>query len=189
MSLDPTAVAVIVVAGGRSRRFGRDKLEEQVDGRRLLDGALGAARACADCVIVVGPPRDGLPSDVIEVQEQPAYSGPFAAVATALPLVDADVVVVLAGDLLDPAPLVPLLIAALETQPEAEVAVTVDAEGRRQPLLAAFRTGALRAGVSGVDPQDRGAYTLLDGLRIVEVHDTSHWSQDIDVPEDLPHGG
>jgi CTP:molybdopterin cytidylyltransferase MocA len=108
-------------------------------------------------------------------------------VATALPLVEADVVVVLAGDLVDPAPLVPLLLAALEAQPEAEVAVTVDAEGRRQPLLAAFRTAALRAGVSGVDPQDRGAYTLLDGLRIVEVHDASHWSHDIDVPDDIPH--
>jgi len=189
MGIDRTAVTAIVVAGGRSHRFGRDKLEEQIGGRRLLDGSLDAARACADSVIVVGPPRGGLPPDVIAVQEQPAYSGPFAAVATALPLVEAGVVMVLAGDLLDPGPMLPLLLAALEAHPEAEVAVTVDVEGRRQPLLAAFRTAALRAGVAGVDPQDRGAYTLLDGLRIVEVHDPSHWSHDIDVAEDLPHGG
>jgi len=186
MSPEPTTVAVVVVAGGRSRRFGRDKLAVDVHGHRLLDGSLEVARALTAEVLVVGPPRDDLPPGVIQVQEEPAYSGPYAAVATALPLLGAAVVVVLAGDLLAPGPLVPLLLEALAEHPEADAAVTVDAEGRRQPLLAAFRTLALRAGVAGVDPQDRGAYTLLDGLHVVEVHDPASWSKDVDVPTDLP---
>jgi molybdopterin-guanine dinucleotide biosynthesis protein A len=186
MPSTPPDVAVIVLAGGRSRRFGRDKLAEVVDGHALLDGALTAAQDHASQVLVVGPRRDDLAPAFVQVQEEPAFSGPFAAVATALPYVVAGTVVVLAGDLLDPGPLLPLLLEALEAQPEADAAVTVDPEGRRQPLLAAFRVAALRAGIAGVDPFNRGAYTLLDGLRLVEVHDPAHWSRDIDFTDDLP---
>jgi molybdopterin-guanine dinucleotide biosynthesis protein A len=186
MPSTPPDVAVIVLAGGRSRRFGRDKLAEVVDGHALLDGALTAAQDHASQVLVVGPRREDLPAAFVQVQEEPAYSGPFAAVATALPYVEAGTVVVLAGDLLDPGPLLPLLLQALESEPEADAAVTVDPEGRRQPLLAAFRVAALRAGIAGVDPFNRGAYTLLDGLRLVEVHDPAHWSRDIDFTDDIP---
>jgi molybdopterin-guanine dinucleotide biosynthesis protein A len=185
MSPQRPDVAVIVLAGGRSQRFGRDKLVESIGGRRLLDGALDAALDMTSAVVVVGPPRT-LPPDVVQVREEPAFSGPFAAVAAALPQIEAGVVVVLAGDLLEPAPLLPLLVEALGVEPDADVAVTVDAAGRRQPLLAAYRVAALRAGIAGVDPYNRAAYTLLDGLHVVDVHDTAHWSRDIDEPGDLP---
>ena len=187
MSTQRPDVAVIVLAGGRSRRFGRDKLDARVEGRRLLDGALDAALGVTSAVVVVGPPR-GLPPDVVRVREEPAFSGPFAAVAAALPQVEAAVVIVLAGDLFEPAPLLPLLVEALGAAPDADAAVTVDSDGRRQPLLAAYRVAALRAGIAGVDPCNRGAYTLLDGLHVVEVHDPAHWSRDIDEPDDLPTG-
>ena len=41
---DRVTVAAIVLAGGRSSRFGRDKLAEPVDGRPLLDHAIDAVR-------------------------------------------------------------------------------------------------------------------------------------------------
>ena len=49
-------ISVIVLAGGRSRRFGRDKLAEPVDGRPLLHHAIDAVRPIATEIIVVAAP-------------------------------------------------------------------------------------------------------------------------------------
>jgi len=188
-----TAVGAIVLAGGRSTRFGSDKLVTEVGGRALVLHAIDAARAVAAQLVVVGPVTDVLPDDVTVVREDPPHSGPYAAVAAGLAALDDDatVGVVLAGDLLDPAPLLPALLDALQgpqhsgpVRPEA--AVAVDAEGRRQPLLAAYRVDPLLAGVSGVDPQGRAAYALLDGLHVVEVADLGMHARDVDAPTDLP---
>jgi molybdopterin-guanine dinucleotide biosynthesis protein A len=181
-------VGAVVLAGGRSRRFGTDKLAAQVAGRPLLDSAVSAARAAADAqVVVVGPVERPLPEGVLVTREEPAYAGPFAAVAAGLALVDADVVLVLAGDLIDPAPALPALLGALAGDPHADAAVLLDATGRRQPLLAAFRVTPLRGCVVGVDTVGRAAGELLDGLHVVEVHDDGDWSRDVDAPGDLPH--
>jgi molybdopterin-guanine dinucleotide biosynthesis protein A len=187
MSSSTPHVAAVVLAGGRSRRFGSDKLEAEVAGRPLLDRALETALAVADAeVVVVGPVGRRLPVGVLQTQEEPAYAGPFAAVAAGLALVDAEVVVVLAGDLLDPAPAVAELLAALAAHAHADAAVMLDAEGRRQPLLSAFRTTPLRACVAGVDTDGRAASELLDGLHVVEVDGPDAWSRDVDFPGDLP---
>jgi molybdopterin-guanine dinucleotide biosynthesis protein A len=187
MASDLPRIAVLVLAGGRSRRFGSDKLAAEVGGRPLLDSALEVALATADAqVVVVGPAERALPAGVLVTREEPAYAGPFAAVAAGLELVDADVVVVLAGDLLDPAPAVPALLAALAADAHADAAVVVDTDGRRQPLLAAFRTTPLRGCVVGVDTDGRAANELLDGLRVVELSDPAAWSRDVDSPGDLP---
>jgi molybdopterin-guanine dinucleotide biosynthesis protein A len=179
--------AAIVLAGGRSRRFGGDKLATEVDGRPLLDRALHVALASADAqVVVVGPEEREVPEGVLVTREEPAYAGPFAAVAAGLELVDAEVVLVLAGDLLDPAAAVTDLLAALARDPHADAAVVVDAGGRRQPLLSAFRVVPLRGCVVGVDTDGRAASELLDGLRVVELRDPGPWSRDVDSPADLP---
>ena len=186
-------VAAIVLAGGRSTRFGTDKLVTEVGGRALVLHAIEAARAVAHRIVVVGPESVTLPGDVVVVREDPPYSGPFAGVATGLAMLDDDVavVVVLAGDLLDPAPMLPRLLSALHGPqhagaPQPEVAVTVDVDGRRQPLLAAYRVEPLLAGTAGVDPYGRAAYALLDGLHVVDVADDGAHARDVDTPDDLP---
>ena len=188
-----TSVGAIVLAGGRSTRFGSDKLVTEVDGRALVLHAVEAAHTVAAQVVVVGPVSDVLPDDVTVVREDPPHAGPYAAVAAGLAVLgDAvTVVVVLAGDLLDPAPLLPALLVALQGPQHSDVvrpeaAVAVDAEGRRQPLLAAYRVDPLLAGVSGVDPQGRAAYALLDGLHVVDVPDLGMHARDVDAPTDLP---
>lgn len=182
-----TRVAAVVLAGGRSRRFGTDKLAAEVSGRPLLDSALTTALAAADAgVVVVGPVERELPPGIVVTREEPAYAGPFAAVSAGLELVDADVVLVLAGDLLDPSAAAPALLAELDAAPHADVAVVVDAEGRRQPLLSAFRVPALRGCVAGVDTTGRAAGELLDGMHVLEVRDPAAWSRDVDTPDDLP---
>jgi molybdenum cofactor guanylyltransferase len=180
-------VTAIVLAGGRSTRFGgADKLAADVGGRSLLAGVLRAAQSLTPQVVVVGPERPDVPRWVVRVREEPAYAGPLAAVVAALPHVDGAVAVVLAGDLIDPSPAFDPLLAALEGDESLDGAVVVDREGRRQPLLAAYRVAALRTSLAGLDPVGRAASRLLDGLTVAEVRDLGTWSRDVDAPDDLP---
>ena len=178
-------LATIVLAGGRSTRFGSDKLAVALNGTPLVSHAIEAARAFGAEVVVVGPDGPGLPVDVTVVREDPPYSGPYAAVAAGLGAVDPDasVVLVLAGDLVDPGALLPRLVAAVEAG--AEAAVALDSSGLRQPLLAAYRLVPLLGGIVGVDPVNRAASELLDGLHVVEVPDLDRHARDIDTVEDL----
>jgi molybdopterin-guanine dinucleotide biosynthesis protein A len=178
-------LAAIVLAGGRSSRFGSDKLFVAVNGSPLVAHAVEAARALGADVVVVGPAGFELPDDVAVVREDPPYSGPYAAVAAGLAAVDVDasVVLVLAGDLVDPGALLPRLVAAVDAG--AEAAVAVDSAGLRQPLLAAYALVPLLGGIVGVDPTNRAASELLDGLHVVEVADDARHTRDIDTVEDL----
>ena len=182
-----TPLAAIVLAGGRSKRFGGDKLETVVHGTPLVRHSVDAALAIGAAVVVVGPQHEGLPAGVATVREDPPLSGPYAAVAAGLAAidVDAEIVLVLAGDLVDPAPMLPRLLEALRGAGGAEVAVAVDASGLRQPLLAAYRVVPLLGGVSGVDPVGRAANELLDGLHAIEVEDEDASTRDIDTRDDL----
>lgn len=186
-----SGIGAIVLAGGRSTRFGSDKLVADVDGAPLLDHALTAALGIAEQVVLVGPSTYAVPDGVTVVREDPPFSGPYAAVVAGLDALGTSVtsVLVLAGDLLDPAPLLPRLLEALDHVDShgrtAEAAVALDSEGHRQPLLAAYRVDPLAGGVAGVDPYNRAAYDLLDGLHVVTVHDEGGHSRDVDSPDDL----
>ena len=187
-------VGAVVLGGGRSTRFGSDKLAADVGGTPLLRHAVDAVLPLAGQVVVVGTPAAPLPAGVLVVADSQEYAGPYAAVrdGVAALALGIDTVLVLAGDLLDPAPLLPLLLAALDADdPDhlPEAAVAVDAEGRRQPLLAAYRVEPLVAGMAGVDAYHRAAYALLDGLHVVEVLDQTAGAaatRDVDTPDDLP---
>jgi molybdopterin-guanine dinucleotide biosynthesis protein A len=105
MSDGPGRLGAIVLAGGRSSRFGRDKLAEPMpDGRTLLDHAITAVRAFApdaDVVVVAAPDDDpALPPDVRLAHDRAAYGGPLAGMAVGLDaLVGIERVVVVAGDM------------------------------------------------------------------------------------------
>jgi molybdopterin-guanine dinucleotide biosynthesis protein A len=143
----------IVLAGGASRRMGIDKPEQHVGGRRLLDVAL-AAVAEAEDVVVVGPPR-AVPDDIVVVCEEPAGSGPVAAIAaglSALPGDPADIAV-LAADM--PRITRDTVAALAAARGDAPVAVAVDHAGRAQYLTAVWDSGALAAALTAAPSQAR----------------------------------
>lgn len=71
----------VVIAGGRSSRFGSDKAMASFAGRTLMDHALAAVARHADAVAVVGRACPG----VIEIDDYPAPGlGPLGGLAGAL---------------------------------------------------------------------------------------------------------
>ncbi|MEU6069620.1 NTP transferase domain-containing protein [Streptomyces sp. NPDC047082] len=154
----------VVLAGGAARRLGGvDKPAVRVGGRPLLDRVLAACAGARATVVVAEPRPTARP--VRWAREEPPGGGPVAALDAGLRRtttedasreevptedapqhtpVSAELTVVFSADLpfLDEAT-VRRLVTALRTT-GAEGALLTDADGRDQPLVAAYRTAALR---------------------------------------------
>jgi molybdenum cofactor guanylyltransferase len=134
--------AAAVLAGGASRRMGRDKATLAVGGVELASLALAAAARVAHPVVLVAP--EGHPARGVAA---PAVAdpglGPLAALAAALDALEAEHVLVLAGD--HPGLRVELLARLVALAGEAE-AVACRRGPRLEPLVAVYeRAPALAA--------------------------------------------
>lgn len=183
-----TSVAGAVLAGGASSRMGRPKAFIEIDGRTLLDRAVGALTAAAiDPVVVVGGDQAAIEAAGHRfVPDEYPGEGPLGGIISALGAVDTDLVVVLACDLLAASPdAVTRLLGSLG---EGDVAVPV-VEGRAQWLHAAWRRSAESALRTAFGVGERAPRRALGGLVTVEVVDASPTCyQDADTPSDLPPG-
>jgi molybdopterin-guanine dinucleotide biosynthesis protein A len=189
-------VGAIVLAGGRSARFGRDKLAEAIDGRPLLDHAIRSVRVVATDVVVVAAPGaiPALPPGVSLAHDAVAFEGPLAGLAAGLTALGANVdrVIVVAGDMptLEPAVLSRLIDAL---GPAVEAAV-LEVSGEPVPLPMAVRPGeAARTARHLLDTGERRLRALPSALRS-EVIAEAIWRvddpdgatlRDIDSPADL----
>ena len=178
----PESPTWIVLAGGRGTRMGGPKLELELEGRRLVDHVVDAIPA-DDRVIVVGP-LHGFARGVETCIEEPRHGGPVAALAAALPLIRTDCFILLGADM---PRAVPIAVELASVPHDADVVVAVDAEGRRQPMCARWRTDAARAAVASL-PVVSGAslHALLDLLTVHEISAADPAGlRDIDTPDDL----
>lgn len=125
--------SAVVLAGGRSKRFGSDKLKVRVAGEPLLDRAITAVGLVTDNLVVVGR----IHSTTRSIEEPEPRRGPLNAVSYALEFASMDCVLVVAGDhpFIEPG-LLALLVDVLGSH---EAAVPVDRNGLAQPLIAAYR--------------------------------------------------
>ncbi|MEU0693382.1 DUF6457 domain-containing protein [Streptomyces niveus] len=139
-----TAHDAIVLAGGAAKRLGGvDKPAVSVGGRALLDRVLGACGGAGRTVVVGG--RRPTIRPVRWAREEPPGGGPVAALDAGVRQIEADTVLVLSADL----PFLKRettsrLLGVLMADGEREGAMLVDADGRDQPLVAAYRTEPLR---------------------------------------------
>lgn len=178
----------VVLAGGAARRLGgADKPGVRVGGRALLDRVLAACAGACTTVVVAAPRPTVRP--VRWAREEPPGAGPVAALAAGLRHTTAEHAVVLSADLpfLRPATLRRLLAALHETG--ADGALLTDADGRDQPLVAAYRTAALRRELAALAAAHDGLTglplrRLTGALRLTRVPDP-HASFDCDTWDDI----
>lgn len=93
--------AAVLLAGGQSRRMGRDKAMLTLpDGRRLWERQLGVLRELAPTELFIsGPAREGFPPDVPCLADEQPGCGPLGGIAAALRAMQSPRLVVLAVDL------------------------------------------------------------------------------------------
>ena len=189
-------VSAIVLAGGRSSRFGRDKLSEPLDGRSLLEHSIAAVRPLSNEVLVITAPL-GAPTvddDVRVVHDSAPFGGPLLGLAAGLAAASEGIVLVIAGDMPEVEPgVIGLLLDALD---DASVEVAVLAEGDRlQPLPMVLRRDPARAALERlVDAGERRLGAITDAIpRAViaeavwrELDPEGRTLRDIDTPADLP---
>ncbi len=152
----------IVLAGGRgSRQGGVDKPGLPLAGWPLVDHVLLAASGASNR-IVVGPHRRALAGPSF-CREQPAGSGPVAAIAAGADRVRQPTVAVLAADL-------PFIGPALDVL----------------RLAAVWRTSALLQALDGLgDPAGQPVRALYAGRDVEHVPDFDALGADCDTPDDL----
>lgn len=191
-------IDAIVLAGGRSRRMGRDKATLAVHGARQIDRVIGLLAPLEGRVVIA---RGGLASlgieryDVLEVPDDPGLTGPIAGVVAAAPHVDADAVALIAVDM--PAVNAALLerLAAMVRRTRRAGAVPV-VDGRAQPLHAVVATTALPALARLARRGEGSLRRALGNLDVVPAGpdawldlDDGTFATDWDVPGDLPSDG
>lgn len=188
--------AAIVLAGGRSSRFGRDKLAEPIEGRPMLEHVVDRVRAITSDIVVVGPAHGALkgPTGARVVSDDRAFEGPLAGLAVGLRALDPGVecVLVVGGDMptLVPAVLERLLVSL----DRREAAVLADEAGPRPLPMAMRRSTSSAVADRLLQEGERRLRRLADALD-VEVIAEETWREDdpdgqtlrdVDTPDDLP---
>jgi molybdopterin-guanine dinucleotide biosynthesis protein A len=199
------AASGLVLAGGRSSRFGRNKLAEPLGGRPLLAHAVAAVGSVAREVIVLLPPvgePPPLPRSVgadripVRIARDPEpFGGPLVALLAGLERASEPFALVVGGDMPGLAgPVLAALLRALDASEDVDAAV-LEFRGRRQALPAALRVGAATTAAHRLLGEgERSIHALLRGLRTRELLEgewrpldpTAATLRDVDLPSDLP---
>jgi molybdopterin-guanine dinucleotide biosynthesis protein A len=193
-------VTAIVLAGGRSSRFGSPKLAVAIEGRTLLEHAIDAVAHVADAVIVAGVPATDTfdaAATIFSLPDQEAFAGPLAGLAGALEQTQTASAIVVGGDM--PA-LVPEVLRAMlerlaaEHDIDAVLLAEPSAEGQRQVLpLAIDVASGTSAAADALAAGDRSLVRMLERLRVDEIA-SAEWLAldpvgrtllDIDRPSDV----
>jgi molybdopterin-guanine dinucleotide biosynthesis protein A len=191
----------IVLAGGRSVRFGRDKLAEPLGERPLLHHPiLALAEVCDEVVVVLAPTVEAPPMptgvDVTIARDAEPDRGPLAGLAAGLAAATNEVSVVVGGDMpgLQPDVLREMVRACRETR---AVAVALSDGGRERPLPIVVGTRPAQEAARRLLADDRRRLRdLLAEVRTVVI-DEPTWTAldperrtlvDVDEPSDLEGG-
>jgi molybdopterin-guanine dinucleotide biosynthesis protein A len=205
--VSPARVTGVVLAGGRSLRFGGDKLAMEIGGRPLLHLAIEAAADDVDEVVVVvgaSAPDPALPPDlaipIIVARDAVAGQGPLAGLAAGLAVASHPFALLVGGDqpALQPALLRELLRRidpGTDFDDPAFDVVGLEENGQLRPLPVALRVATVRPAADVVLASGTRSLVGLFGRLRVENLAPEQWRpldprgdslRDVDTRDDLP---
>jgi len=171
-------VTGVVVAGGRSTRFGeREKALAEVGGEPMLRRVVETLGGVADEVVVncredqregFATALDGVDTVVRFALDEHPDEGPLVGLERALSAVETDLAVVLGCDMpLADAASLSAMLDRLGSEHDVVVPVT---DGGPEPLHAVYRVGPAReAARAAIDDGERSLRALLAGLAVEEL--------------------
>lgn len=186
-----TSLDVVVLAGGASRRMGRDKATLQVDGQRLVDRMVERMATVADKVLVASGGRSLGRDD--EVPDADGCSGPLGGVLAALRREGAALLGIVPVDAPETDPRLLHRLAVL-CQQEGRSAAVASSDGHVQALhavIARAATPGVEARVAAGERSPRALLAWLDA-RVVDVDGwgdldaSGRFAHDWDRPGDIP---
>jgi molybdopterin-guanine dinucleotide biosynthesis protein A len=171
-----TGRSAVVLAGGRSRRFGQDdKALAELGGEPLVARVVDRVSTVADEVIVscrpaqVEPFERVLPSAVVDGYVEDRFSdvGPLAGIGAGLDATSGEYVAVVACDM----PLVePSVLETLfDRAAGVDAAVPKQEDGHLQPVQAVYRAKPMQDAVDRALPDGGNIRSVLDALEVVTV--------------------
>jgi len=193
--MTPRGVTGVVLAGGRSSRFGSNKLDAVIDGRTLLANAIDGVTPASTEILVIAAPDSApdLPNRVTLIHDPDAFEGPLAGVAAGLRAARESLVLVVGGDM-------PTLVGAVVESMLVALdgsgieAVVLEHEGHPRPLpMALRREPALEAADRLLANGERRLRALAEALATFVIPEPT-WRaldpyamtvRDIDTPADL----
>lgn len=160
-------MTVIILAGGQSRRMGRDKLSLPAAGETLLSRALRRYRAVFDKVLVsvAGPEKYPELGDARVFDRYPG-AGPMAGLHAGLLRAGEDVFLT-GGDMPFSSPEKALMLASLAGEKDA--CVLTDDTGRWEPLFGFYRLSVLPRAEELLSSGRRSMGALLGSIALREV--------------------
>ena len=197
----PAAASGIVLAGGRSSRFGGDKLAARMGDSTLLELAVSAVALVSTEVIIVlaaGDERE-LPAARVPVRravDPEPFGGPLVGLLAGLEAAREPIAIVVGGDMPTLAPeVLRMLIGLLLASEGARDAAVLVQRGEMRPLPCAVRNGAAtQAARHLLGEGERSLLALIRSLPALLVAE-GDWRPldpmaatllDVDVPGDLP---
>jgi molybdopterin-guanine dinucleotide biosynthesis protein A len=184
-------VSGIVLAGGRSSRFGTSKLDADLGGMTVLDRTIERLQPLVDEVLVIG--RTGARPGVRFIEDPRPFEGPLVGLAAGLDAAASDMILVVGGDMPLVQPGVLRLLAERLRMGSDSAATLDDREGSRPLPMALRRAPARAAGAAAIEAGERSLRALLARLPASAVPE-GQWQAldpegdsllDIDTPADL----
>jgi molybdopterin-guanine dinucleotide biosynthesis protein A len=168
-------IMIAIMAGGRSRRMGIDKLALKLNGRTLLGRTIDLARTTGLRLVVVGRREPEGPADGVEyLEDEEPGAGPLAGLQTALNFAAPSPVLAVAADLpyLSEKAVIWLIDQARE---KTEVdGVVVRNQGRLEPLFAIYTQHAQPLAAQLLAESKRSVHGLIEAGEFREI-DAPEW--------------
>jgi molybdenum cofactor guanylyltransferase len=183
----------VLLAGGKSRRMGRDKAYLQVNWQGvsmpLWERQLAVLQSVApDEVVISGPPKQGYPASIAVVADKWAGVGPLGGIATCLTQSRSALLLVLAIDL---PRITPDFLLKLLARSKAGCGAVPVHHHRFEPLIAVYPEAAVQVALDQLKQEDYVLQHFIEKLlhagliigydvELGEEHQLQNWN----TPED-----